>query len=977
MPQIVLRVLGAPVLERDGAPVALDTRKAIALMAYLAVTGQRHTRDALAALLWPEYDQSHARAALRRTLSALNKALTGAWLHIEREAVQLPPAVECWCDIQLFQQHLAAFHTHRHASPAICDTCLEHLREVALLYRGDFLAGFSLRDSVDFDDWSFAESEHLRREMTVALEQLTQNYEARSDMDEALRYARRWLTLDRLNENAHLHLMRLYAWSGKRAAALRQYQVYVQLLQQELGSEPSSEIARLYAQIKTNELAAPQLPVSLGAVATAAPSGPKERNAPDAPKGAHSAFPLVGRAQEWAKLTTTYEALATDGQVIVLHGETGIGKTRLAEAFLETMRAQGAPVLATRCYVGEAQMAYTPLLTGLRAAWADPTLRARLEALPLIWRAELARLVPEMAANEPLPAMILDDAAARGRFFESWRQAIAALITTTDQAPGILFIDDVHWADAATLEVLAYLLRRLRQQRCCLLLTWSDDQVNEEHPVQRLFAASQRAGLANAIAVTRLDERATQELITAYWPGAGSNQMQQLYRETEGVPLFLVAYLTGQSPAQQMTDDETLSLPASVRDVLLTRLHALNEASRHLVGLAAAIGHSFDLDLLCAIQEQSEETIITALEDLLQHGIIAETLMPAHAAQVVYDFSHAKLRTLAYERLSLARRRLLHRKIAQALIEQMHAATQQRGLAGRVAQHALLAGNETQAARYFKLAGDEASALFAHAEALQSLRQALQLGHPERAPLLEAMGDVQTRQGEYAAALHAYEEALAVATTDAIPRLHRSMANVWARRGAWSSAEQHMDAALALLRADDPQLALLAVERSRVAIHQQRLADALALATEGLALATSAGDLHTLALAHNMLGLLARHQGQLDVAQNHLQQSLDFAIQGQDESIRVAALNNLAQTAVLRGDYHQAITHSDAALALCVAQGDRHYAAALHNHLGEIWHALGDAAQAMAHLKAAVAIYADIGVDGDSIQPDIWSLADW
>ena len=172
MSRLSLTLFGSPRIELDQQPITVDTRKAIALLAYLALARQPHSRDALAALLWPEYDQSHAYAALRRTLSALNKALGGYGLAIERETIGLDDQADVWIDVEQFQHRLAECRTHGHAENEVCARCIEPLTQAVDLYREDFLAGFSLRDSGSFDDWSFFQTEQLRRELVGALDRL-------------------------------------------------------------------------------------------------------------------------------------------------------------------------------------------------------------------------------------------------------------------------------------------------------------------------------------------------------------------------------------------------------------------------------------------------------------------------------------------------------------------------------------------------------------------------------------------------------------------------------------------------------------------------------------------------------------------------------------------------------------------------------------------------------------------------------------
>ena len=249
MSRLSLYLLGPPKIELDGTPVRVDTRKAIALLAYLAVSRERQRRDALANLLWPESDHSHGRAALRRTLSAVRKALAGDWLQVDRETIALDPDAEIWLDLEQFRQHLAECRAHGHPASDVCPVCLPHLTAAVALHRGGFMNGFGLRDSLNFDDWQFYQADRLRRERIGALQRLVQGLCAQGDLETAIGHARQWLDLDRLDENAHTQLMLLYHWSGRRAAALRQYHECLRILDSNLGVAPQASSTALFRAI--------------------------------------------------------------------------------------------------------------------------------------------------------------------------------------------------------------------------------------------------------------------------------------------------------------------------------------------------------------------------------------------------------------------------------------------------------------------------------------------------------------------------------------------------------------------------------------------------------------------------------------------------------------------------------------------------------------------------------------------------------
>ncbi len=327
MSQLALYFFGAPRLELDGEAVLLSHHKALALLAYLAVTRQRHTRQALAALLWPDYEPAAGRGEVRRMLWVLNKSLGQRWLEVDRDTVLLPSQPNLWLDIDRFRELLAMGQQHGHSSNRGCPACLDPLTEAVTLAQNDFLAGFTLPDSPDFDTWQTFETEGLRRELAGALERLVQLLIEQGEIsgEQAISYARRWLALDPLHEPAHRQLMQLYAWAGQPAAALHQYQTCCQLLERELGVLPAAETTALAETIKANRLPLPAAALSRSPLASE-PARPPH-NLP------LQATPFIGRE---ATLDGLQQRLSDpDVRLITIVGPGGIGKTRLALALAE------------------------------------------------------------------------------------------------------------------------------------------------------------------------------------------------------------------------------------------------------------------------------------------------------------------------------------------------------------------------------------------------------------------------------------------------------------------------------------------------------------------------------------------------------------------------------------------------------------------------------------------------------------------
>ncbi|MBI4790309.1 MAG: AAA family ATPase [Chloroflexi bacterium] len=946
-PAAMLFLLGAPRLERHGQRVEMDTRKALALVAYLALTRQSHSRDALATLFYPDYDQAHARAALRRTLSTLQAALGEGYLEADRELIGLHPGAKLIVDVDEFQNRVAETRAHGHAPNDVCARCITPLAEAAAFYRDDFMAGFTLRDSPAFDEWQFFQTETLRRDLAGALEKLVRQHSAQREDDFALVYARRWLALDPLDEPAHRHLIKLYGSTGQRAAALRQYQECVRILHDELGVAPLEETTRVYETIKESGRRGER---ETGRQTFVSPSLLLSPSPP----------PLVGRQHEWDALLRAYRAIHADGHFIVLEGEMGIGKTRLAEQFVEYARQQGAVTLSARAYEGSANLAYGPFVEALRAALAHAPAATRLAQVAEHFRAEAARLLPELGAAALAP---LDSPGAQIRFFEGIAQVLAAL--GAGLSPGVLFIDDLQWLDAASLELLAFIARRLRGRPLCLLGTLRTEATPNTAALRKLLAEGQRAGLATTVALARLDERAVMELVRAK-SGLPRAIAERLYRETEGVPFFVIEYLAAMDNAS--TD---WMLPENARAVLRARFLGLTETGSQVLSAAAVIGRSFNFEMAREVSGRSEEESVAALEELIGRGLVKEL------SGAVYDFSHEKLRALVYEEASQARRRLLHRRAADALLARARLRRETGARASQVAAHYRQAGQDAEAAEYYKLAGEHARGLYANVEALAHFRAALELEHPDAAALHEAIGDLLTLKGDYTAALASYEAA-ARSLAAVTPALDHKLGALRQRRGEWAQAEEHFQNALARLGDDAPsERARVHADWSLTAHQQGRHADAERLARRALALAQAVDDLRALAQAHNILGILARSRGKLDEARQELEQSVALADRLQEPEVRAAALNNLALVFADRGELERALELTEQALALCVSQGDRHREAALRNNLADLLHALGRTEEAMAHLKQSVTLFAEIGLEAGTLSPEIWKLVQW
>ena len=452
-----IRVLGPLEVHVDGEPIRVDTRKALAIVAVLAVERRPYARDELAALFWPESGDESARSALRRTLSVLRTALGGRWIRVDRATVTLADHGDgVWLDLAVLEEAAAA------GRPG-------GLTDAAALARGPFLAGFSLRDSPDFDDWRATRAVTVERRIVDVLERLVSAAESAGDTAAAITAATRLVELDPLDEPARRCLMIALARSGDRAAAIRQYRATVAMLERELGVSPLAETTAAYEAIRDERLG----PVVTAAAAVVA-TGPEP---PPVAAASPPQLPLTGRRRELKSLRAARRSSLPDGRVAVVTGEAGIGKSRLAEALLAEAAVDGGAVLATRAFPAEGSIAYAPIVELLRSGFAHQDAARRLADVPPGILAEVERLVPlpDGLTAGAVAAGPADSPAARARLLE----AIASVLTAIVSGPvsGIVAIEDLQWADDASREAILYLARRLAGRPMLLLATWRPEDL--------------------------------------------------------------------------------------------------------------------------------------------------------------------------------------------------------------------------------------------------------------------------------------------------------------------------------------------------------------------------------------------------------------------------------------------------------------------------------------------------------------------
>ena len=701
IPTLHIRLLGDfSLLYSDQQVTSLNTMRLQSLLAYLVLHHDvpQH-RQHLAFLFWPDTTEAQARNNLRQLLHQLRQALPAfeQFLHVDTSMLHWRLDTPFSLDVAEFEQALtlADAATRRNDQRALQAA----LEQADGLYRGELLPGC-------YDEWILPERGRLRQRHLQALEQLLRLFEGQGDTVTAIRYAQRLIGLDPLSEDLYRRLMRLYALNNDRASALRVYHTWAATLQRELGVEPDPVTREAYERLL--HLEAPDARVRERQPAFTAPPT------------------LIGRKPEWEDLQAAWHR-ATDREphFVLVTGEAGIGKSRLAEEFLLWASQQGVVTAKTRSYAAEGQLSLAPVTDWLRS----DGLRSHLGQLDMVWLTEVARLLPELLAERPdLPRYeSVTEYGQRQRFFEALARAILAA-----SQPLLLLIDDLQWCDQETLEWLHFLLRFDPMARLLVVGCARAEELPPHHPLLTLLLHLRTTTGVTEIALQPLDAAETAKLAMQMAKREfDTASVMHLYHETGGYPLFVVEIVRAgleralaSAPEtdrlrRQTPPDDAQTLPPRVHAVLVSRLLQLSAPSHEFVELAATIGRAFTFDLLITAGNADADSAVRALDELWHKRIVRE-----HGANS-YDFTHDKLCEVAYAEISAPQRRMLHRRVAQAL-EAMPASDLDL-VSGQIASHYERAGMIEQALPYYQRAAAVARRVYANEDAISLLSRSLEL----------------------------------------------------------------------------------------------------------------------------------------------------------------------------------------------------------------------------------------------------------
>ncbi len=923
-----LAVLGPPEIFHDGCRLGFALRKAEALLLYLAVEGGMHPRSKLAALLWPDSAAHEARTALRNALTLLRRLLDDpaaaptqhSHLLAEHELLGLNPQAPLERDLDVMlhawkaAQGLAAAPSEEQRTALV--TTVQHALS---LVRGPFLDGFWLREETAFDEWHEQQQQQWQVRVHLLLDRLSSWQEEGFELEPAKATLTRWLTLDPLAEEASRRLMRIHLAQGDLTAALQVYAILRARLAEELRVKPSAETMALAERIRAAQ--------ARRGTAPAHPSPSVERRPPG-----ELVAPLVGRAAAFQQLVGRYQqAQQGQPQAVLLVGEAGIGKTRLATEFVAWARAQGAEVLSGQAFEMGGRLPYQPLVEALRERLEAEN--APEDLLEDLWLAELARLLPELRVRYPdLPVPTQDELTAKGRLFEAVARLMSAL---AERAPVVLLLDDLHWIDGASLDLLRYLGHVWKGQGHRILLL---GMLREEGLALNPELARELLDLGSDLPLTQLplpplSQTETFELLEALTiekkhttgqpSSAGASSVSEsplvalghvLFAHTGGQPLYLLETLkllcerqwllphltaegvfrlapTGEPVATLARQESRRELlPRSVRELIQTRLARLSAPTRQLVMVNAVLGSPASAKLLWKMAELRVPEGVEALEEAIKSGILREE--EAGAGRLAsYRFTHDLVRDVVYTELGAARRLVLHQHALAVLETEGASAT-------KLAYHALSGGEVEVAYRYSVQAGDEAMAVFAVEEAIGDYEQARALlkAHPPLASRLSA---------------------------SEVEHLYVSLGRAYGFQNAWPRTQQTYEELLAY--AQEHQLpALVSMTLNRLAIWAVQQAkdrpQVQALLEEAWQLSQISSDQRTLAeTAWNRAQIISFVWDEPKRALAHGEQAVQLAREIADKELEARSLASLGAIYLSAGDFEEALPLQEAALALYAA----------------------------------------------------------
>lgn len=695
MATLALRLCGGAQLFVDGAPVEPSLgAKTLALLAFLRLERGPHRRESLTALLWGEYEDEKAKTSFRQALTRLRDAV-GDHLVGDRVTVQLIGDIDC--DVSRFE---LLGSTDPKAALSI---------DVP-----NFLSGVSLRSCPDFDDWANTKRVALTERYCRLLEQVVRDALATHAWSEAIEMAERWIALDPLSDAPVAALMEARFLAGDPEAALAAYSRHASRLASEVRRAPGRAIVELSARLRRASVS----------------SKPSQSSETWLERGPSFDGALVGRELDWERLKRAWGAASHgESRIVLIEGEPGAGKTRIAEDFMRWVTTEGGFALRGRGYDARGGPPFGAIVEALRGVLEAPS----LAGVDPEWLAEVARLLPELRRRfASLPETRPEAHATESRrLFEAIAQL---LIAVGEDSPIAIFIDDLQWCDGDSCSLLHFLVRRLEATPLLWCATLTAGTAERDAPAARLARALRAARAGTNIVLRPLTEDEVWRLIRTLSkvadPGGGRRLASRVFEVTAGNPFYVVELLKTLFAQGVLSVDESsgawivreaaldghasTQLSPTIHETIMERIECLSEPLHDLLISIAVSGRGCPPDVLSHLHGISRLHAASLGDALVERHLVEE-----HDGR--YHCAHPTIATVVRSGLTTSRRREVHRALALTLELLLPA----RGLSGdelgEIARHADEAGDRPMTYRYALLAADACVNRFAHEEALSWL----------------------------------------------------------------------------------------------------------------------------------------------------------------------------------------------------------------------------------------------------------------
>ncbi len=885
------------------------------LLAYLLLYRSRpRPRDVLVGLFWPEYSEARARRALSQAIWTIRSEYPDL-LAVTADMVQVASPESLWVDVDEFQRLVTPY-----LDMDVTENASPDLRRALQLYRGDLLESI-------YDDWALLERERLRELYLRALEMLIHLEKTAGRYQQALDLSLVLLHKDPLREAAHREAMRLYHLLGRPEAALQQFEKCRRVLQEELAIEPSPETVALVREISSRSGKA--LPPHLPAVPP-----PKEPIRLTHPHPIPIA--LIGRSKERAELLAHVDSVFSGkGGMVLLEGEAGVGKTRLLQEVARDAEWRGAQVLWGSGDEMVATAPYGPLVNALEKGLSALRVAQLRRMVDPLWLQVLKPLLPKLADHLPDlgPLRPLEPARERTRLVE----AVVRMLTGWAQVvPLVVILEDLHWMDPDTLDLLVALVPRLGESGALFLCTIRRGEARDDPRVWKKLRELDRAGLLQRFVIDRLDVDATGELIrrTLGLREPAPLFEGRIYRETEGNPLFVLETLRAlqdegllvrdddgnwHTPWDETTTDYAeLPLTPLVERVISRRLHRLAPDLRRVVNFAAVLGQQVSPSLLQAVTGMTAAELFSALRELVWRHFLQETVEG-------YDFVHAKIRQVAYSELGPEERVRYHHQVAQALEQESPQQVE------ALARHYTLAQLWEKAIYYHYRAG---------LRAVRSSSYPLAREHFSRA--LAFLDRVDSSPVERFELLAEREKVLDVL-------------------GERDAQAKDLDAMQEVARDEPQKLCQVFLRRAWLLARLSQFNEALAAARHALELSEQLDDVKVRAEIFNVMGSTFAWQGKDAEGIPLLRKAVTLSQQAGDPALEARYRRSLASALLGVCEYTDAEQELAAALQQADRSNDLLERVEIYNVLGIIYMQRGDSEKALAAYKKSLEYSRAIG----------------